>query len=213
MKTKKQLTRWTIIVCLMLVTLRAQAFYSPSSGRWLNRDSIGEKGGVHLYAFVSNGPVIHVDTLGDMAFEEVIAIKANIRNKFDKALWFPVAGRLVGYGLMFKWFRSGGDYDYKSMQDKRPDNETFDIGGGTQLKADQFGNYLAGYAAGYAFFESGDPNFVNGIMAFGTGYNIHEAYQSSNGLIGFFDNWVGARSMNYNGLLDGISDELFEPVY
>ena len=38
--------------------------YSPDTGRWLNRDPIGEKGGVNLYGFVGNEPVGRVDVLG-----------------------------------------------------------------------------------------------------------------------------------------------------
>ena len=43
----------------------AQAFYNPSSGRWLNRDPIGELGGLNVYAFVVNDPLSFVDPLGD----------------------------------------------------------------------------------------------------------------------------------------------------
>ena len=32
-------------------------FYSAESSRWLNRDPIGERGGLNLYGFVGNGPV------------------------------------------------------------------------------------------------------------------------------------------------------------
>jgi RHS repeat-associated protein len=39
-------------------------YYSPSLGRWLNRDPIEENGGLNLYAFVGNGPVNSVDPLG-----------------------------------------------------------------------------------------------------------------------------------------------------
>ena len=28
--------------------------YNPQDGRWISRDPIGEKGGVHLYGFVKN---------------------------------------------------------------------------------------------------------------------------------------------------------------
>ena len=50
----------------------AQAFYNPSSGRWLSRDPIGERGGVNLYGFVRNNPVSLVDLLGlrDITAEE-----------------------------------------------------------------------------------------------------------------------------------------------
>jgi RHS repeat-associated protein len=39
-------------------------YYDPSIGRWLNRDLIGEKGGVNIYSFVKNSPVILWDELG-----------------------------------------------------------------------------------------------------------------------------------------------------
>ncbi len=32
-------------------------FYAPSVGRWINRDPIGEVGGINLYGFVNNNPV------------------------------------------------------------------------------------------------------------------------------------------------------------
>jgi RHS repeat-associated protein len=39
-------------------------YYNPGLGRWLGRDPIAEKGGKHLYAFVSNNPVGLWDYLG-----------------------------------------------------------------------------------------------------------------------------------------------------
>ncbi|MCW5556152.1 MAG: RHS repeat-associated core domain-containing protein, partial [Verrucomicrobiae bacterium] len=39
-------------------------FLHPSLGRWLNRDPIGERGGVNLYAFVANEPLSQIDPLG-----------------------------------------------------------------------------------------------------------------------------------------------------
>lgn len=48
-------------------------YYSPSMGRWLNRDPIEENGGVNLYAFVQNDPVNFVDLLG----LEIISAKAD----------------------------------------------------------------------------------------------------------------------------------------
>jgi RHS repeat-associated protein len=39
-------------------------FYDPSSQRWLNRDPIGENGGLNLYDFVSNDPLRYIDILG-----------------------------------------------------------------------------------------------------------------------------------------------------
>ncbi len=39
-------------------------FYSPGSGRFINRDPIGEAGGTNLYGFVGNNPVNMVDLYG-----------------------------------------------------------------------------------------------------------------------------------------------------
>ncbi|HQK02448.1 MAG TPA: RHS repeat-associated core domain-containing protein [Verrucomicrobiota bacterium] len=39
-------------------------YYNPSTGRWPNRDPIGERGGMNLYGFVGNSPLNRVDRLG-----------------------------------------------------------------------------------------------------------------------------------------------------
>lgn len=39
-------------------------FYSPSQGRFINRDPIEERGGLNLYGFVGNDPVSGIDALG-----------------------------------------------------------------------------------------------------------------------------------------------------
>lgn len=46
---------------LYLTVYRA---YDSSSGRWLNRDPIGEDGGLNLYDYVGNSPVNFTDPLG-----------------------------------------------------------------------------------------------------------------------------------------------------
>jgi RHS repeat-associated protein len=39
-------------------------FYDPQAQRWINRDPLGEAGGMNLYGFVGNGPVGAVDSSG-----------------------------------------------------------------------------------------------------------------------------------------------------
>src|SRR5260221_13930076 len=39
-------------------------YYSPSTGRWLNRDPLHEEGGANLYCFVRNTPTTRTDYLG-----------------------------------------------------------------------------------------------------------------------------------------------------
>jgi RHS repeat-associated protein len=41
-------------------------FYSPSLGRWMTRDPLGEAGGINLYGFVGNNAINGIDPLGLM---------------------------------------------------------------------------------------------------------------------------------------------------
>jgi RHS repeat-associated protein len=41
-----------------------ERFYEPNLQRWLNRDPIGEWGGINLYGFVGNDPANKIDPLG-----------------------------------------------------------------------------------------------------------------------------------------------------
>jgi RHS repeat-associated protein len=39
-------------------------YYNPSTGRWLSRDPIGEKGGLNIYAFTGNNLITQIDSDG-----------------------------------------------------------------------------------------------------------------------------------------------------
>jgi RHS repeat-associated protein len=49
-------------------------FYDPATQRWLNRDPIGEEGGVNLYGYVGNNPVDNVDPLGLSSIHVQVAV-------------------------------------------------------------------------------------------------------------------------------------------
>lgn len=46
-------------------------FYNPDTGRWLNRDPIGEAGGENVYALLNNYAIGNYDILGLAAGENV----------------------------------------------------------------------------------------------------------------------------------------------
>jgi RHS repeat-associated protein len=41
-------------------------YYHPDTGRWLNRDPIEEIGGLNLYGYVKNSPILFIDPLGNI---------------------------------------------------------------------------------------------------------------------------------------------------
>jgi RHS repeat-associated protein len=68
-------------------------YYSPTPGRWPNRDPIEERSGINLYGFVHNNPVNVVDADGRVAVILKIGIGAGIVVCIDAAL---CAGRVSG---------------------------------------------------------------------------------------------------------------------
>ena len=47
-------------------------YYSPVSGRWINRDPSGEQDNVNLHGFVRNNPITRIDTNGKASVEDII---------------------------------------------------------------------------------------------------------------------------------------------
>ncbi len=62
---KRQYPLVLLTACVIwLMAHEAQAFYNPSTGRWLSRDPIEEGGGNILYGFANNNPVHFFDKFG-----------------------------------------------------------------------------------------------------------------------------------------------------
>jgi RHS repeat-associated protein len=57
-------------------------YFKTSTGTWLNRDLINERGGLNLYAFKGNDPIDYFDVLGDMTQSEIDNIKAHLLEKY-----------------------------------------------------------------------------------------------------------------------------------
>lgn len=64
MKLKLMVKLLVLTGCVSGFAPLAQGFYNPSTGGWLNRDPLGEAGGINLYGFNFNNPVDRVDTDG-----------------------------------------------------------------------------------------------------------------------------------------------------
>jgi hypothetical protein len=59
-----RLAIWLPLLLLFAALGDASAFYNPQLQRWINRDPLGEEGGMNLYAFVGNNPIGFADYEG-----------------------------------------------------------------------------------------------------------------------------------------------------
>ncbi len=82
-------------------------YYDPRRGRWLNRDPLGEQGGVNLYAFCMNDPINAFDPLGlEFTKEEILGAYRAIYGEHDPWLRaFHATGHWVHVGDVW------GDFD------------------------------------------------------------------------------------------------------
>jgi hypothetical protein len=67
MKTHVVMRTATVALALagcLLLPQTAQSFYNPSTGKWLNRDPLGEEDGSNVNEFCQNAPTCYVDKNG-----------------------------------------------------------------------------------------------------------------------------------------------------
>jgi RHS repeat-associated protein len=114
-------------------------FYSAALGRWINRDPLGEAGGINLYGFVGNNPTNYIDPYGEMgAAAAAIPLAGKIGaggvglGAFGTAaVWTggALAAGAIGYGVTSwaihdTWLGNGGignavyDYLHKGGKEK-----------------------------------------------------------------------------------------------
>ena len=79
-------------------------FYHPVLMRWLNRDPVGEYGGLHLYEFAQNIPLCYYDALGNRASKsfaqyEFLPKYCELRVKLD---WYIKFVNVIGNGRWTK---------------------------------------------------------------------------------------------------------------
>lgn len=168
--------------------------YDSVHSRWLNRDPIGEQGGLNLYAYVLGTPVTFTDPLGLWNWAGAFAGMASggvgglvngavtgmLTGGPDAAIGLGVIGGLVG-GIA--GFINGGLTD--------PGTGAGMVGGGTAGMA-------AGLAGGYAGMVGG---FVGGALAAATG--------TGNPVVG---GAVGALAGAVGGAIAGAGDPFVGPA-
>jgi RHS repeat-associated protein len=71
-------------------------YYDPSTGRFLQRDPIGLRGGMNVYAYTSNDPLINVDPSGRYSLEEGVA--GVIFGLIGYAIAGPIGAAVGGLG-------------------------------------------------------------------------------------------------------------------
>ncbi len=65
-------------------------YYSPELGRWVNRDPIGERGGLALYSFTANRPLCRHDYLGLLAPPRFLPALPSCNRETVGAVWSGV---------------------------------------------------------------------------------------------------------------------------
>ena len=73
-------------------------YYNPGTGRWINRDPIGEKGGKNLYAMVGNCPTNRIDLWGEMSTCDCDKLKALLA-RGGSDLLDAIRNSITGMGL------------------------------------------------------------------------------------------------------------------
>jgi hypothetical protein len=114
---KTRLLRVLLVVTVLCAGVNfAQAFYDPGAQRWINRDPIGEEGGLNLYGFVAGDPVHGIDVYGLFDVDVHTPLYIN-EDCFWTSSWWPWS--------YWRHFRKNMDKIEKELQEaisKKPCN-------------------------------------------------------------------------------------------
>ena len=138
--------------------------YSPTIGRWLSRDPIGEVGSVNLYEYARNAPADLWDPLGLKVYDN-LETQTILRGAYNDA----TAGLLQGLLNIYNNSGTAGKYDFKLT--KKDDIFCLD---GQPLSAPEFGNFVAGFsgrAYDQTYFSAFTPFAGLGVRAAGFIYH------------------------------------------
>ena len=89
-------------------------YYHPLLGTWINRDPIGERGGLNLYSFVGNNPIVRFDPLG-LTYNGVpiwpLIVPPSVPYYFKpKPQQYP-----QGFSLCQRDLQKDGNFDFPTM--------------------------------------------------------------------------------------------------
>jgi hypothetical protein len=109
------------LIAWLLVPQTAHCFYNSSTGRWINRDPLQERGGANIYSFIGNSPMNAVDYNGWLRikrlggeFNRCRDISVTYRFDLDKE---PKADGFLVQHLTIEWY--GLSCDGKKSDTKR----------------------------------------------------------------------------------------------
>ena len=107
-------------------------WYSPELGRWLSPDPIGLEGGLNLYEFCRNNPLNFRDPSGPRVWSE--------RETYNLLMNLRAQAQEGGLSWAWNQYMEGSNLDFKYLNA----GDYFTIEGNC-LKADEFGNFVAGW--------------------------------------------------------------------
>lgn len=82
-------------------------FYDSKAGRWINRDPIGERGGVNVYEFIRNNANNFVDTDGRYDWSDLENDWTGVKDWASDA-WDRAAGTWDNGVFLKDWYSNGG---------------------------------------------------------------------------------------------------------
>ncbi len=168
-------------------------WYLPELGRWTTKDPIGFKGGtINVYEFCRNNPLFSIDEYGLCTKNKTGGFDFN-ENETKKII-NQAAKNLLNESILkdlldtFSQHGWGGTHDFKA----NGINNNYTVNGKI-LTADQFGNYLAGYATTMGFGPFGTAGVFSG--------GVVDGWKGNGPEFRWFDD-KGSREMIWQGAKD-----------
>ena len=190
-------------------------WYDASTGRWLSKDPILLEGGLNLYVFCGNDPVNFADPWGLCEADEKIS---TIQRYLCSNPLLPTGINIFApdtFALGNNTYVIAGGFYYHSglFQNNHMDVKAqqpfkkWEVPRQGTMRSDSFGNYLAGYYAGY----SGKPSVYILMRAGGFMHSSIGVLMKTCGVVGTAEHWTDRDSVpDINaGFKDGLIDRLF----